>query len=58
MEPYKAKKLPFEYNMSSELLRLLCDAKETYGEYKGYLKEITPQTSKPKFQVVEVAYCE
>ena len=41
MEPYKAKKLPFEYNMSSELLRLLCDAKETYGEYKGYLKNMS-----------------
>ena len=40
MEPYKAKKLPFTYSMSNELIRLLCDAKESYGEYKGYLKNM------------------
>ena len=40
MEPYKAKKLPFPYEKSSELYRLLCDAEETYGEYKGCLKSM------------------
>ena len=37
MEPYKAKSLPFEYTLSSELLKLLVDANQIYGEYKGYL---------------------
>ncbi|NLC47796.1 MAG: Fic family protein [Tenericutes bacterium] len=41
MEPYKATKLPFTYEMSNELLKFLCDAKETYGEYKGYLKNMS-----------------
>lgn len=38
MEAYKAKKLPINYNLSSELINLLCNAKEAYGEYKGFLK--------------------
>lgn len=41
MEPYKAKKLPCEYNFSKELLKLLCLAKESYGEYKGYLRNMS-----------------
>ena len=40
MEPYKAKKLPFEFNFSNEIIKLLCDAEEAYGEYKGYLKSM------------------
>ena len=28
MEPYKAKKLPLEYNKTSELFRLVCDTEE------------------------------
>ncbi len=40
MEPYKAKKLPLEFELSNELLKLLCLAKESYGEYKGFLKSM------------------
>lgn len=40
MEPYKAKKLPFEFTYNSEILKLLCDANEAYGEYKGYLRSM------------------
>lgn len=40
MESYKAKKLPFDYSMSNEIFKLLLDAKEIYGEYKGYLKNM------------------
>src|SRR5574344_418489 len=40
MEPYKAKELPHEYTMTKELLKLLCSARESYGEYKGYLKNM------------------
>ena len=40
MEPYKAKKLPFDYNKTTELYRLLCDAEEIYGEYKGFLRSM------------------
>ena len=41
MEPYKAKKLPYEINIPSDILNLLCEAKEAYGEYKGYLKNMS-----------------
>ena len=41
MEPYKAKKLPFEFEITNEILNLLCEAKEAYGEYKGYLKNMS-----------------
>ena len=41
MEPYKAKKLPFDYELDSSTLKLLCDAKEAYGEYKGFLKSMS-----------------
>ncbi len=40
MEPYKAKQLPHEYALSKDILKLLCEAKESYGEYKGYLKSM------------------
>jgi len=41
MEPYKAKKLPFAYETNSELLKLLCDTEEIYGEYRGFLKNMS-----------------
>lgn len=40
MEPYIAKKLPIEYNIDKELLRLISEANEKYGEYKSYLKTL------------------
>ena len=40
MEPYKAKSLPFDYECNNELLKLLCDAEEAYGEYKGFLRSM------------------
>ena len=41
MEPYKAKKLPIEYSINKELINILTEAEETYGEYKGYLKNMS-----------------
>lgn len=40
MEPIKVKKLPVEYNFDKELLRLLAEANEKYGEYKSLIKNI------------------
>jgi len=40
MEPFKVEKLPISYNMDKELLRLLSEANEKYGEYKSYLKNL------------------
>lgn len=40
MEPFKLKELPIEYNIDKELLKLLSEANEKYGEYKSYLKNI------------------
>ena len=40
MEPFKVKELPIEYNIDKELLKLLSEANEKYGEYKSYLKNI------------------
>lgn len=40
MEPYIAKKLPIEYNIDKELLKLISEANEKYGEYKSYLKTL------------------
>ncbi len=45
MEPYKAKKLPIEYIQNRELINLLAEAEETYGEYKGYLKNMSYEYS-------------
>ena len=38
MEPFKANKLPIEYNVDKELLSLISEANEKYGEYKSNLK--------------------
>ena len=38
MEIVKLNELPINYNMDKELLRLLADANELYGEYKSKLK--------------------
>ena len=38
MEIVKLNELPINYNMDKELLRLLADANEIYGEYKSKLK--------------------
>lgn len=40
MEPYKAKELPITYSIDKELLKLLAEANEKYGEYKSYLKNL------------------
>lgn len=41
MEPYKAKSMPLDYVLSSELLKLLTEANEIYGEFKGYLRNMS-----------------
>ena len=33
MEPYKAKKMPLEYEIDKELLKLTAEANVKYGEY-------------------------
>ena len=38
MEPYKAKKMPLDFKFSNDLIKMLSEAEEVYGEYKGYLK--------------------
>ena len=38
MEPFKANKLPIDYKMDKELLSLISEANEKYGEYKSNLK--------------------
>lgn len=40
MELIKVKELPIEYKVDKELLKLLSEANEKYGEYKTYLKNI------------------
>ena len=40
MEPYKARKMPFDYTPSNEISALLFEAREIYGEYKGYLRNM------------------
>lgn len=40
MEPFKAKELPISYSIDKDLLRLLSEANEKYGEYKSYLKTL------------------
>lgn len=37
MEPYKANKLPFEYKIDKEMLKLVSEANAKYGEYKSLL---------------------
>ncbi len=40
MEPYKAKKMPLEYKIDKEMLRLISEANVKYGEYKSMLKTL------------------
>ena len=40
MEPFKAKELPMEYTIDKELLSLIAQANEKYGEYKSYLQTL------------------
>lgn len=40
MEPYKAKKLPFEYNLDKEMFILVAEANAKYGEYKSLLNTL------------------
>jgi len=40
MEPYQVKKLPLEYKIDKELLKLLAEANEKYGEYKSLLNTL------------------
>lgn len=40
MEPIKLKELPIEYSIGKELLKLISEANEKYGEYKSYLKTV------------------
>lgn len=40
MEPMKVQKLPIDYNIDKEMLKLISEANEKYGEYKTYLKNI------------------
>lgn len=40
MESIKVKKLPIEYNIDKDLLKLLAEANEVYGEYKSLIKNI------------------
>lgn len=40
MEPYKAKKMPIEYNKNKDIFNLVELVIEKYGEYKGFLKSM------------------
>jgi len=40
MNPIKVKELPIEYEIDKELLKLIAEANEKYGEYKSYLKTL------------------
>ena len=40
MEPMKVEKLPVDYVMDKELLRLLAEANSKYAEYKTYLRNV------------------
>ena len=40
MEPYKASKLPMDYRIDKEMLRLIAEANEKYGEYKSLLNTL------------------
>ena len=40
MEPYKAKELPFEYNLDKEMFILIAEANAKYGEYKSLLNTL------------------
>ena len=40
MKPYHVKKLPFEYAINKEMLRLISEANAKYGEYKSLLNTL------------------
>ena len=40
MTPYKASNLPLEYKIDKEMLRLIAEANEKYGEYKSLLNTL------------------
>ncbi|MBS5112721.1 MAG: Fic family protein [Coprobacillus cateniformis] len=40
MQPYKASKYPIDYKIDKELLKLVSEANEKYGEYKSLLKTL------------------
>lgn len=40
MEPYKAKKMPLEYKIDKEMLKLISEANIKYGEYKSMLNTL------------------
>ncbi|MCI6190524.1 MAG: Fic family protein [Clostridium sp.] len=40
MKPYQAKKLPIEYKLDKELLKLIAEANKKYGEYKSLLNTL------------------
>ncbi len=40
MEPYKAQKLPLEYKIDKDMLKLIAEANEKYGEYKSLLNTL------------------
>ena len=46
MEPFKANKLPIQYNIDKELLSLISEANEKYGEYKSNLKSSKVESNK------------
>lgn len=40
MEPFRPQELPINYNLDKDLLKLIGEANEKYGEYKSYLKNL------------------
>ena len=40
MKPYKAKKMPLEYKIDKEMLKLISEANVKYGEYKSLLNSL------------------
>ncbi len=40
MNPYKANKLPIEYKIDKDMLKLISEANEKYGEYKALLNTL------------------
>ena len=45
MKPYKAKELPIEYAITKELLTLVAEANQKYGEYKAALDTLEMDTT-------------
>ena len=40
MEPIKVKALPISYDLDKDLLKLLAESNQKYGEYKTYLNNL------------------